>query len=214
MTFFVVLRLLVALVTCWSSAAADNPRPHILIVIVDDAGVQDVGFSSELFGGGSPVRTPRLDQLAREGIRLPNYYTHPTCTPSRVALMTGKYAFMAGVPLAIVGRGPAIGLDPSLPTIANALQDRGYMTHMVGKWHLGHAKEIYSPPRRGFQTFFGNNGGGFDHYTKMIPDCLDLWRFNKTEGEEIRQYRKEEVDVTQHATELYSQEAVKIIVCS
>jgi arylsulfatase A-like enzyme len=199
--------------------------PNIVILIIDDAGTQDLGFSSKLQMemmkvkvkdkkvepfDVSPIRTPFIDSLAEESILFPQYYTHPTCTPSRSALMTGKYAFMNGLPFPIAGTS-MIGLDPSSKTIANYFQEAGYATHMVGKWHLGHAKDIYRPPRRGFDTFLGCVGGAIDHYTKSIPGCIDLWNTTEANSSKMTQFSEAEIDTTQHATDLFSDEAIRLI---
>jgi arylsulfatase A-like enzyme len=157
-----------------------------VILIIDDAGTQDLGFSSKLQMemmkvkvkdkkvepfDVSPIRTPFIDSLAEESILFPQYYTHPTCTPSRSALMTGKYAFMNGLPFPIAGTS-MIGLDPSSKTIANYFQEAGYATHMVGKWHLGHAKDIYRPPRRGLTPSWAASAAPLITTQRAFQDAL------------------------------------------
>lgn len=97
------------------------------------------------------------------------------------------------------------GLDPSIPTLPQILKEQGgYKTHLVGKWHVGNAKKSMLPTSRGFDSFFGCIGGGFDHYTKNAGGMLDLWR-----GERL--VKKEEVDEKDHAINLFSREAIQVI---
>ena len=132
---------------------------------------------------------------------LTEYYAHPTCTPSRAALMTGRYAHNTGLPFPLIGK-PVGGLSPEIPVMPEILKDMGYATHMVGKWHLGHSKKSFTPTRRGFDSFFGLHGGGFDHYSKSIGTCTDLWR-----GES----HVPNVNHTEHATTLFTNEAIEVI---
>jgi arylsulfatase A-like enzyme len=140
---------------------------NFVVIVGDDMGWSDVGFN----GGGIP--TPTLDSLAHSGVILDNYYTHPVCTPSRAALMTGRYASNAGLPGPLLGSSP-FGLPESMSTLAEELHSRGYATHMVGKWHLGFAKWSMTPLQRGFDTFFGCYGGAAGHYSKYLFAFYDL----------------------------------------
>lgn len=89
--------------------------------------------------------------------------------------MTGRYAVNAGLPFPLLGH-PVAGIDLSIPTMAERLRDAGYRTHLVGKWHVGSAQRGMLPTKRGFDSFFGLVGGGFDHYTKEGAGQVDLWR--------------------------------------
>ena len=91
-------------------------------------------------------------------LRLDNYYVHPTCTPTRAALMTGRYAANVGLGVAFVPGNPG-GLEPGHVTMAEVLGEMGYTNHLVGKWHLGNSKNVYHPLSRGFHNFFGVLGG-------------------------------------------------------
>lgn len=95
--------------------------------------------------------TPTIDQLAAEGIKLENYYSHETCTPSRGALLTGRYPLRLGL--------WEQHIEAELPlnetTLAQELKSAGYQTYMVGKWHLGYSTDAHLPPNRGFDSYYG-----------------------------------------------------------
>jgi len=191
----------------------------VIVIVIDDAGVADTGFSYKMFNNDEypPILTPNIDALAAEAVALTNYYTHPTCTPSRIALMTGNYAYMNGTPFAITGNSganPPIGVDPDRITLGQMFQSVGYKTHLVGKWHLGHSREIMQPPRRGFNSFFGLIGGAFDHYKKTSGECIDLWTYDDelmNSSKKMARVPASEIDVTEHATKLFANKAIKII---
>jgi arylsulfatase A-like enzyme len=153
----------------WALNCVSAKSPNVLLIVVDDVGNADLGFSA----GSMP--TPYLDSLARRGVILDNYYTHPVCTPSRAALLTGRYSHNVGLV------GPLLGTSLcSLPndtsTLAEELRARGYATHLVGKWHLGHAKWSSTPLERGFDTHFGIFGAATDHYEKFVWSFYDFRR--------------------------------------
>ncbi|KFM82794.1 Arylsulfatase J, partial [Stegodyphus mimosarum] len=133
--------------------------PHIIFILADDLGWNDVSFH------GSPqIPTPNIDALAASGIVLNNYYTHPQCTPSRGALLSGKYANRLGLHHGNLRPAEASGLPLNIPVLSEYLKKKGYKTHMVGKWHLGYYKKSYLPTRRGFDTFFGFLNDNIDYY--------------------------------------------------
>jgi arylsulfatase A len=143
-------RAFLAAATGSLSVAAQSPRltPNIVLVFCDDLGYGDIGPY------GSPIRTPHLDRMAAEGVRFTNFYSaNPVCSPSRAALLTGRYPTRTGVPAVLFPKDQA-GLDKSETTIADALKSRGYRTMCVGKWHLGHTPD-YLPTARGFDEYFG-----------------------------------------------------------
>lgn len=129
--------------------AANTRPPNIVILFADDMGWGD------LSSYGNPlIRTPNLDQLGREGIRLTSFYASaPVCSPSRAALLTGRYPMRVGIPHVLSPNGKN-GLSSSEVTLAEALKDRGYQTMIVGKWHLGDQPQ-HLPTHHGFDHFFG-----------------------------------------------------------
>lgn len=138
--------------------------PNIFFVLVDDMGYNDVGFQSTDLA----YATPTLDRLANNGIILTNYYTSPSCTPARAALMTGMYPHNVGMGCDGVGSfliNSKYGLPTGFQLLPEVLKARGYETHMVGKWNLGHYSESYLPHQRGFDTFLGYNGDQETYYT-------------------------------------------------
>ena len=144
--------------------------------------------------------TPNIDKIAESSVKLDNYYVHPTCTPTRAALMTGRYAANVGLGVAFVPGNPG-GLLPHYTTLADKLGDQGYTNYLVGKWHLGNAKMMYHPLKRGFHNFFGVLGGGLNSWTKQCGNGrYDLWR----------DYEPYYDNVT-HITDLLNNEALNIV---
>lgn len=186
------MKLCVALILAFFTAslfAADAPaKPNILVFLADDLGYGDVGFH------GSNYMTPNLDRLAAEGIQLEQHYVHPMCSPTRTALMSGRYASRFGVTAAQSNRA----MPFNTVTIASALQSLGYDTAITGKWHLGSLPE-WGPRKFGFNHTYGALGGGtgpIDHLYKTGPYSPN-WHRND-------QYIKEEG----HVTDLITQEAI------
>src|SRR6478609_4563006 len=132
-----------------STAFAAGPStPNIVFILCDDLGYGD------LESYGSHIRTPNLSRLAAEGIRFTNFCSaDPVCSPSRAALLTGRYPTRVGVPRVLFPQDKD-GLKLNEVTLANVLKDKGYRTACVGKWHLGRPTE-YLPTSRGFDQYFG-----------------------------------------------------------
>src|SRR5499427_10336518 len=136
--------VLAVLVSCLmggprAAAAQGAPRPHIVYIVADDLGWKDVGFH------GSDIKTPHLDSLAQAGARLEQFYVQPMCTPSRAALLTGRYPHRYGLQTGVIPSAGTYGLATDEWLLPQALQEAGYTTAIVGKWHLGHAKRAYWP---------------------------------------------------------------------
>lgn len=125
-----------------------SDSPNVVLIIADDLGYGDLGCY------GSKIQTPRLDGMASEGVRFTEYCAAaPVCSPSRAALLTGRYPVRVGVPGVLWPDSPN-GLPDTEKTLAQLLQDRGYRTMCCGKWHLGSAPQ-FLPTNRGFNEYFG-----------------------------------------------------------
>jgi len=171
-------------------------KPNIIFILTDDQGSADVGYVNP----GSKFVTNNIDKIAANSIRLKNYYVHPTCTPTRAALMTGRYAANVGLSMALLPGNPA-GLDKMYQTLPEHLARDGYKNYLVGKWHLGQSKKMYHPLERGFHEFYGLLGGGFNHYTKQQGSGrVDFWRGYDPVFENQT-----------HSTDLLNDEALKIV---
>jgi len=132
---------------CRAASAATRPT-NVVIIFCDDLGYGDLGCY------GSPIPTPHLDRMAAEGTRFTHFYSaNPVCSPSRAALMTGRYPTRVGVPR-VLNPKDTTGLPDSETTMAQMLQARNYKTMCIGKWHLGHLPQ-YLPTNRGFDEYFG-----------------------------------------------------------
>ena len=131
-------------------AQATTKRPNFVVIFTDDQGYGDLScFGSE------KVQTPRIDQMAADGMKLTSFYVAaPYCSPSRAALMTGSYPRRIGLTSGVFLAADKRGLNPDEITIAEVLRSAGYRTAMFGKWHLGDQPE-FLPTRQGFEVFFG-----------------------------------------------------------
>ena len=130
------------------SAATPPAKPNFIIILADDLGYGDVGpFGSKL------NRTPRLDRMAQQGMKLTSFYAAPVCTPSRAQMMSGCYAKRVSLPNVIFPSCP-IGLNTNEATLPRLLHQQGYATMAIGKWHLGDQRE-FLPTRHGFDHYFG-----------------------------------------------------------
>ncbi len=187
-------------------AAQDSPakhsRPNILLIMADDLGWADLGFN------GSPSGlTTNIDRLASEGTRLTQFYVTPVCATTRAALMTGRYPFRQwmdwrsedfgkpdylarlGIELAHLPDGTPtrriMGLDTNERTIAEALRETGYVTAIMGKWHLGEWLPEHLPMGQGFDHQYGHYGWGLDYNNYTIPHnapavfCVYDWHRNQ-----------------------------------
>ena len=131
----ILAAFIVSAVLCGAANAqrtAASP-PNIVYIVSDDQGWKDVGFH------GSDIRTPNIDALAAGGVRLEQFYAQPMCTPTRAALMTGRYPFRYGLQTAVILSTHTYGLALDEWLLPQALKEAGYETAIVGKWHLGHA---------------------------------------------------------------------------
>jgi len=164
-------------------------RPNIVFIIADDLGWADIGYH------GSEIETPNLDRLAGQSVRFGQHYVMPTCTPTRVGLMTGHYPSRYGVVSPAYGR---IFNDDTV-TLPMALRAGGYSTSISGKWHMGSPPE-YTPRKYGFDSSYGYFHGQIDPYTHHYKTGVRSW------------HRDDEyVDEEGHATDLITDEAVRVI---
>ena len=186
--------LAAVLVTTTAVVAADpRPRPNILLVVADDLGWGDVGWH------GGFARTPHMDRLVAEGVELDRHYVQPVCTPTRTALLTGRYPGRFG-PHAIAPSNRRV-LPPGTPTLASALHTAGYTTFLAGKWHLGSRPE------------WGPNHYGFDHAYGTLTGAADPWTHKYRRGpyEDTWHRDGERLDEEGNATELVTAEVERRI---
>lgn len=198
MPYFKVLFTLIIpslLIAQPSQAGKDKPsdKPHIVIFIADDLGWKDVGYH------GSEIKTPHIDQLAKDGVQLEQFYVQPLCSPTRSSLMTGRYPIRQGLQLGVILPHAQYGLPLEERTLPQALKKAGYRTVIIGKWHLGSYKPEYLPLQRGFDYHYGHYLGAIDYFTHTRLDGLDWHRNGKPVREEG------------YTTNLLANEAVKII---
>ncbi len=173
-----------------SSLNPDAPRPNVILILTDDQGYGDVSCY-----GDSDVKTPYIDQIAREGMLFTRMRANCTvCSPTRAAILTGKYADRVGVP-GVIRTHPENSwgyFDPGVPTLADRLRAAGYHTAIVGKWHLG-LESPNTPNERGFDFFHGFLGDMMDSYWDHRRHDINYMRKNK-----------DVIEVEGHATDLFT----------
>ena len=201
--FQIVLRTLLfaAIVLLPALARAqegNNQRPNIVLIITDDVGYGDIGSY-----GAPDVRTPHIDSLARDGVRLTDFYANgATCTPTRTGLISGRYQqrFALEQPLgstSVIDRER--GLSPTGRSLPQLLKNNDYATAVIGKWHLGWKSE-FSPSAHGFDYFFGFKSGYVDYYQHTSGDGRpDLFENDRP------------VEVPGYMTDLITERSVRFI---
>ncbi len=162
-----MIRLVLVLIVAIAGrpAAAQTPalsRPNVVLVITDDVGYGDIGSY-----GAPDIKTPNIDRLANQGIRLTDFYANgPLCTPTRAGLISGRYQQRAALEIPLNGPTTAhaeLGLPATGRSLPQLLKNNGYATGLLGKWHLGYRPE-FSPNAHGFDYFFGFKSGYIDYY--------------------------------------------------
>lgn len=155
-----------------ASSTSTVSKPDVLLMLVDDMGMNDVGYTSSDLRGV----TPTIDALATEGVRLERYYTMQMCTPARSALLTGKYAFRLGMQMETIKPNSEWGLPTNEVTMGECFRANGYASHVVGKWNLGHATNAQLPTARGFDSFQGFLTDEIHYHNHTYPEafCGDM----------------------------------------
>nr|XP_018909945.1 PREDICTED: arylsulfatase B-like isoform X2 [Bemisia tabaci] len=187
---------------CTVEARKTSRKPHIIIMLADDMGWNDVGFH-----GSNQIPTPNIDALAYNGLILNSHYTPALCTPSRAALMTGKYPIHLGMQHLVILEAEPWGLPLEEKMLPQYLKESGYATHAIGKWHLGFFRKEYTPTHRGFDSHFGYWQGFQDYYDHSVKAT-----FAKYHGYDMR--RNMSLDWSaqgKYSTDLFTDEAVRII---
>jgi arylsulfatase A len=179
--------------------AEKTAKPNIVIIFIDDMGYGDIGSF-----GATKQKTPCLDRMANEGMKLTSFYAATVCSVSRAQLLTGCYGARISVP-GVYGPGSASGLNPAECTIAERLKEIGYTTMCIGKWHLGDQPE-FLPTRQGFDHYFG------------IPYSNDMQLKSTESGNKVLPLLRDDkvvellTDEQQSSiTERYTEEAVRFI---
>ncbi|CAG5080654.1 Oidioi.mRNA.OKI2018_I69.PAR.g9675.t1.cds [Oikopleura dioica] len=133
-------------------------KPHVIFVLVDDLGFDDVGYVNK------DVHSPNIDALAKDALHLKNYYNQPSCTPSRAALMTGRYNIRMGMQSGVIRPEEPEGIPLQETLLSDAFKQCGYRTGLQGKWHLGFYTYHHCPQNRGFDRFYGFYLGAQDYF--------------------------------------------------
>jgi arylsulfatase A-like enzyme len=176
-----------------AGAAAAPERPNIVYLLLDDLGWKDVGYH------GGEIKTPNLDRLATSGARLEQFYVMPVCTPTRAALLTGRYPMRYGLQTGVNRPWAEWGLPLEERLLPQRLKEAGYITAIVGKWHLGASSRPYLPTQRGFDHQYGHYCGAIDYFTHDRDGGFDWHRDDRVSRD------------AGYSTDLIGQEAVRLI---
>jgi len=180
-----------------AASGARSLPPNILVILTDDQGYHDVSYY-----GTKDLRTPNMDQIAKDGMRFDNFYANcPVCSPTRAALLTGRYQDYVGVPGVIRTQADNSWgcFDPKAQTLPTALKQADYHTAIIGKWHLG-LESPNTPNERGFDYFHG-----------WLGDMMDDYVAKRRHGINYMRRDQQTIDPAGHATDLFTQWSVDYI---
>ncbi|XP_077503582.1 arylsulfatase B-like isoform X2 [Amblyomma americanum] len=164
--------LAAAVLLALGASAHDAPQPHIVFIVADDVGWNDVPWHN------AGLFSPNLARLAADGVILEQYYAQPVCTPTRAAILTGRYPYKLGRQGHVLNPLEPTGLTTSVPLLAEELSRHGYSTHALGKWHLGYCNWSYTPTMRGFDSFSGFYLGSQDHFLHTASASIAMEGFD------------------------------------
>jgi arylsulfatase A-like enzyme len=185
------MRLLGFFFLALSLFASAAKKPNIVVIIVDDLGYGDLSSY-----GAKDLKSPQIDNLMKSGLKFTNFYANcPVCSPTRAALLTGRYQELVGVP-GVIRTNPTSNwgyLAPTATLLPTALKEQGYTTAAIGKWHLG-LDEASHPNSRGFDYFHG-----------FLGDMMDDYYKHTRHGQHYMRLNKEKVDPEGHATDIFTQ---------
>ena len=206
---YTFLFLYITVISCSSVINENTELPNVIIILADDLGYADVGFN-----GSKDIKTPHIDDIAKNGVVFSEgYVSYPVCGPSRAGLITGRYqdTFGFGKNPLFAPKDPNMGLPLSEQTIADMLKLSNYKTFAVGKWHLG-AHESLRPMKRGFDEFFGFLTGGHRYF----PHEWDLEDETKVKSQggayRTKLLRNEQrIEEKEYLTDALSRESVNFI---
>lgn len=179
------------------SVVRADEQPNLLVIMADDLGYGDLACC-----GASDMQTPHLDRLFASGMRFTNFYANcPVCSPTRAALLSGRYQELVGVPGVIRTHSENSWgyLDPDATLLPRIAQQNGYHTAIIGKWHLG-----LSEPNR-------PNDRGFDLFRGFLGDMMDDYYSHRRHGVNYMYYNRQEIDPVGHATDLFSDWAIEYV---
>jgi arylsulfatase A-like enzyme len=189
-----IVAALVVLALGFAPRLTAAEKPNIVVILADDLGREDCGFM-----GGKQIKTPNIDKLAAAGARLDAFYVQPLCSPTRAALMSGRYPMRFGMQVGVVRPWARHGLPLDEQTLPQMLKTAGYATAITGKWHIGHARPEYLPTHRGFDHQYGHYNGAIDYFTHLRDGGFDWHRDDKECRDEG------------YSTHLLAKEAVKFV---
>jgi hypothetical protein len=181
------------------SASSSSSQPNVIFVLADDMGYGSLSQNVSTF----------LVGLRDAGINLENYYAQQSCTPSRAALMTGRYPIRLGLATATIADDTTAGLPLNETTIAQMMKDNGYTTYMLGKWNLGNRSPRYLPTARGFDYFLGYMNALNNYWSKLDPDHTTFHDFMYSDQDCYYMYDSD--DLKHYSTHLYREWALDFI---
>ena len=178
--------------------------PNVVFIVADDLGFSGVGFRNN-----NEIRTPNIDNFAKEGIVLEKYYVQAVCSPTRATFMTGRFPMHNSI-VDWIPPSSAYGLPLNETTMAEKFKSAGYMAHAVGKWHLGFYKWKHTPTFRGFDSFSGFYSGGEDYFTHISSGAYDF-RHDDRPNCGAGCSKINSLDQGNYSTTVFSREAVRVI---